>query len=88
MSIVHIIYDGKTEDINLNDLIPDERRAELGLEEGVDLSSDDVTGEQIKRALVNHYDRPATEFEDLVVEHHKSKDMTIRPNATFGITQT
>lgn len=86
MNDVHIIYDGNTEDIQLNDLIPDDRRAELGIEEGVELSSDNITADQIKKALVNHYDRPISEFEELIVEHHKNKNITVRPNATFGIT--
>lgn len=88
MSKVHIIYDGNTEDINLEDLFPENRREQLGIAAGTELIADNVTADQIKRALVDHYDRPATEFEELIVEHHKTGNITVRPNATFGVIKT
>ena len=84
MAQVHVIYDGNPEDINLEDLIPLEDRAALGIGEGHELVSTELTGDQIKMALANHYDKPVEEFEELVVEHHKNGNITIRPNATFG----
>lgn len=88
MSEVHLIYNGRTEDIDLNDLFPNDRRTELGIEEDIELSPDSINAEQIKKALVHHFDQPETEFNELVVEHHKNGNITVRPNATFGITQT
>lgn len=88
MSEVHIVYDGNTEDIDLEDLFPLERREAYGIEEGTVLTSDTVSATQIKRALVDHYDRPMEEFNELVVEHHKNGNITVRPNAVFGVTQT
>lgn len=84
MDAVHIVYDGKTEDIDLDDLIPMNDRAGLGIEEDTELLSKDLNGDQIKRALANHYDKPVDEFNELIVEFHKSGDITVRPNATFG----
>lgn len=84
MNEVHIIYDGNTEDISLEDLIPIENRAGLGIDEGIPLTSQNITGDQIKRALANHYDKPVDEFNELVVEFHKNENITVRPNATFG----
>ena len=85
MSMVHIHYDGNTDDVELEVLIPVEERAGLGIDEGIELNSSDLTGDQIKRALANHYDKPVDEFAELIVEFHKNnKNITVRPNATFG----
>ena len=84
MDAVHIVYDGQTQDLELEDLIPMEDRAGLGIEDDTELHSKDLNSEQIKRALANHYDKPVTEFEELIVEFHKSGDITVRPNAIFG----
>jgi hypothetical protein len=84
MDAVHIVYDGRTEDIDLDDLIPVDDRAGLGIEDDAELQSKDLNGDQIKRALANHFDKPVDEFNELIVEFHKSGDITVRPNATFG----
>jgi len=85
MSEVHVIYDGRTDDVNLEVLIPPEDRAALGIDDGIELKAGDLTADQIKKALVNHYDKPAEEFEELVVEFHKTGNITVRPNAIFGV---
>jgi len=84
MSTVHIFYDGNTDDVDLEVLIPVEDRADLGIGEDAELKSSDLTADQIKKALANHYDKPVEEFEELIVEFHKNENITIRPNATFG----
>ena len=84
MAEVHIIYDGNTEDIGIEDLIPVEDRAGLGIDDDTEILTTDLTADQIKRALANHYDKPIEEFEELIVEHHKNGNITVRPNATFG----
>ena len=85
MSVVHIIYDGRTDDVDLEVLIPPEDRAALGINDDVELKASDLTADQIKKALVNHYDKPAEEFEELIVEFHKTDNITVRPNAVFGV---
>ena len=84
MSTVHIYYDGNTDDVDLEVLIPEEDRAGLGIADGVELKSSELTGDQIKRALASHYDKPVEEFAELIVEFHKDDNITVRPNATFG----
>jgi len=84
MDAVHIVYEGQTQDLGLEDLIPMEDRASLGIEDDTELHSNDLNADQIKRALANHYDKPVDEFNELIVEFHKSGDITVRPNATFG----
>ena len=88
MNQVHIIYDGKTEDIDLNDLIPEHRREQFGINTEMELSSKDITGDQMKQALASHYDQPLSEFGELIVEFHKTGDITVRPNAVFGVIET
>lgn len=84
MSTVHIFYDGNTDDVELENLIPAEDRAGLGIPEDTELNSGDLSGDQIKRALANHYDKPVEEFEELIVEFQKTGNITVRPNANFG----
>lgn len=86
MAQVHILYEGNTEDLNLEDLIPIEDRLGLGIDDDHEISSTELSGDQIKRALSNHYDKPVEEFEELVVEFHKNGNITVRPNASFGTT--
>lgn len=85
MAQVHIMYDGKAEDLELGELIPVGDRPDLGIDDDHELTSTELSGDQIKRALANHYDKPVEEFEELVVEFHKNGNITCRPNATFGI---
>ncbi len=88
MSEVHILYRGQTHDIDLENLIPPEDRAGLGIAEDAELTSGNLTGDQIKRALANHFDQPLSEFEELIVDFHKTHDITVRPNAEFGVFET
>ncbi len=81
MSTVHIVYDGNTDDVDLDVLIPVEDRADLGIEE---LEPGKLNADQIKKALANHYDKPLDEFNELIVEFHKNENITVRPNAVFG----
>jgi len=84
MSTVSIFYDGQQQELELEVLIPPEDREGLGIAEDVELDPQELTGKQIKQALANHFDKPVTEFGELVVENHKTGNITVRPNATFG----
>jgi len=84
MPQVHILYEGRTEDLDLEELIPIEDRPMLGIDDDHVLQSSELNGEQIRKALSNHYDKPVEEFQDLVIEHQKNGNLVVRPNATFG----
>ena len=86
MDTVHIMYQGNSEDISLENLIPAGDRDGLGIAAGTELNAQNLTGDQIKRALANHYDQPLDEFNELSVEFHKNGNITVRPQATFGNT--
>ena len=84
MAQVSILYDGRTEDLDLEELIPVEDRPALGIDDDHELTATELNADQVKRALANHFDKPIEEFEELTIQAHKNGNMTIRPEATFG----
>lgn len=84
MADVHILYEGNTEDLPLEDLIPAQDRPMLGIDDDHELEASELNGDQIRKALANHYDKPVEEFKDLVIELQKNGNLVVRPNATFG----
>jgi len=80
------MYEGNSEDIDLNELIRDDDREQLGIAADAVLDPQNLTGDQIRRAVAYHYDKPVEEFNGLSVEFHKNGNVTIRPQATFGKT--
>lgn len=84
MSNVHIVYEGQSHDLGLDQLIQNQDRHALGIDEDIDINSQDLTADQIRRALSIHFDRSLDEFNELSVDFHKDGNITVRPNATFG----
>lgn len=81
--MLHILYDGRSEDLEFSQLIPEQRRDVLGLTSNQnDFRS--LSQDQIKTALADHFDKAVSEFEELVVEYHKNGNVTVRPNGVFG----
>ena len=81
--MLHILYDGRSEDLEFSDLIPEQRREALGLTPNqTDFRS--LNQDQIKTALANHFDKAVSEFDELVIEYHKNGNVTVRPDATFA----
>lgn len=83
MSTVHCILDGNSHDVELEELIPAQDRASLGLPSGA-LSASSLTADQIRQGLASHFDKPLSDFSDLQVEFHKTGNITVRPDAVFG----
>jgi len=84
MSNIHIIYNGTSHDLSLEDLITEQNRSELGIYNNEEPRSENLTADQIKRALANHFDVSLDEFNELTVDFHKNGNITVRPNASFG----
>ena len=84
MSQVHVTYNGRTEDLEFDDVFPTERRASIGIAEATDLNPNSLTTTQIKTALAQHYDVGINEFQDHYVEVAKNGNITVRQNAVFG----
>jgi len=84
MSNIHIVYEGTSHDLSLEDLITEQDRPGLGIDENAELTSESLNADQIRRALANHFDVSLDEFNELTVDFHKNGNITVRPNASFG----
>lgn len=82
MSEVHVQFDGKSDDITMEDLFPN-GNPEINGDSGVLSASNNLTV-TIKEALADHYDRSASEFSNFEVVLEPGGDITVRPPAVFG----
>ena len=85
MAQVHVVYDGRNEDLEMGDVFRTDRLAALGIAEGTELSSRNVTETQVKNALSQYYDVAVSEFQDHYVELNPNGNVTVRPNTKFGV---
>jgi hypothetical protein len=85
MADVHVVYNGRNDDINLDELFTPERRASVGLAADTVLTSANVTEAQVKQALAQYYDVGVGEFRDFFVEINPNGNLTVRPNTVFGV---
>jgi hypothetical protein len=85
MADVHVIYKGENKDVSFGDLFTAERRANFGMDPNVELSSRNVTEEQLKQALAQSLDVGIGELNDHYVELNPNGNATVRPNTTFGV---
>ena len=81
---VHVVYNGRNEDLNFEELFPQERFANIGIPAGTTPSAASLTSDQVKTALAQHYDVGLGEFNDHFVEHNPNGNITVRPNSGFG----
>ena len=84
MSGVHVIYNGRNEDLPFEQLFTPERMASVGIAEGTVISSSNITEDQVKHALSQYYDVGVGEFVDHFVELNPNGNVTVRPNTPFG----
>ena len=82
--MVHVVYGGKNEDLELDRLFPEERREALGVPSGSDLVAANLSESMIKKALASHYDVAPSEFNDHFVENNPNGNITVRPSAVWG----
>lgn len=69
-SQVHIMYNGESHDVNMDVL-------DIG-----DLSTD----AQVREAVARHFDVPLEKLRNFTIDRNEETgDMTLRPNAVFGI---
>ena len=85
MSGVHVVYNGRNDDLTFDQVFTPERRASVGIAEGTVLSSSNVTEDQMKRALSQYYDVGVGEFNDHFVELNPNGNVTVRPSTPFGM---
>ena len=81
---VHVVFRGRNDDLELQDIFPEHRLDSIGVERGSEVTPQSVSEQQVKTALSLHYDVPNSEFTDHYVEINPNGNITVRPNATFG----
>jgi hypothetical protein len=84
MAKVHVVYNGRTEDLGFDEVFPQERLANIGIPEGTEPSVRTLNSEQVKTALAQHYDVGRGEFQDHFVELNPNGNITVRPSTEFG----
>ena len=84
MSQVHVLYDGRTQDLDFDDLFTPDRKASLGFAEDAEITSKELSNNQVKAALSQHFDVGPDEFRDHFVEINPNGNITVRPSTPFG----
>lgn len=82
--MVHVKYEGRSEDIEFDRLFSQDRLASIGIPEGTVPTPQNVTERQVKVALAQYYDKGVDEFDQLFVEINPNGNITVRPDAVFG----
>ncbi|MDD5649837.1 MAG: hypothetical protein PHF86_05355 [Candidatus Nanoarchaeia archaeon] len=81
MSTIHVVYGGRNEDLEFDEVFRPDRHEALGV---TNPEPRNMTPEIVKRALANHYDVNQNEFEAHFVEINSNGNITVRPNARWG----
>lgn len=81
MSKVHVVYDGRNQDLDFDQVFPADRYQNLTGSERV---ASGMTPQQVKEALARFFDASIDEFQDHYVEINPNGNITVRPNTTFG----
>lgn len=84
MSTVHVKYEGRSEDIDFEDLFPLDDYETIGIQAGVHPTPQNVTPAQFHTALSIYYDRPVSEFQEMHIDVSPNGNVTVRPQAVFG----
>lgn len=84
MSTVHVVYDGRNQDLDLNEIFPEDRLESIGVAPGTDINSGNLTEQQVRVAVAQHYDIALEDLSDHYVEFSPNGNITVRPNTTFG----
>ena len=83
MSMIHVVYNGKTEDFEFDTVFSREKLPGLGIT--VDnITPQQVTHDQIKLAMAQQFDVGVNEFNDFFIEINSNGNITVRPQTTFG----
>jgi hypothetical protein len=83
MSMIHVVYSGRNEDLEFDEVFRPDRYEALGITDTA--RPENVSNDLIKRALAYHYDVAANEFEAHYIENNPNGNITVRPNAKWGV---
>lgn len=84
MSTIHVVYGGRNETLQFNDVFREDWLDRLGISQNPVPTN--LSHSQIKQALANFYDINVNEFEAHFVEINPNGNITVRPNAKWGTT--
>jgi len=84
MAGIHVVYNGNTRDLTFEELFPQDRLAAIGFTGNEAPASSNLTEDQVKRALAQHFDVGVGEFGDHKVEMNPNGNITVRPDTPFG----
>ena len=81
---VHIVYDGRKEDLTFEQLFPVDRLQSMGIAEGTEVNANTLNQDNVRMALAQHYDVGINEFQDHHIEFQSNGNIIVRPETTFG----
>ena len=81
---IHVVYDGRKEDLTFAQLFPTDRLQGMGIAEGTEVNANTLNQENVRMALAQHYDVGVNEFEDHHIEFQSNGNIVVRPETTFG----
>jgi hypothetical protein len=81
---IHVVYDGRKEDLTFEQLFPADRLQSMGIAEGAQINANTLNQENVRMALAQHYDVGINEFEDHHIEFQSNGNIVVRPETTFG----
>jgi len=81
---VHIVYDGRKEDLTFEQLFPADRLQSMGIAEGTEINANTLNQGNVRMALAQHYDVGINEFQDHHIEFQSNGNIIVRPETTFG----
>lgn len=84
MASVHIRYSGRTQEVDFENVFPEDRLAAIGIAHTVQVNSRNVSADNVKTAVAQYLDIGLGELDGYEVEFHKNGNITVRPDAVFG----
>lgn len=81
---VHVIYKNQRT-YPFNEVFTPERLVSFGFPAGATVTASQLTEDQVRTALSQKYDVPLSEFADHFVEVNANGNITVRPNAEWGV---
>lgn len=83
-SMVHVKYEGRSEDIGFEDLFQPSDYQTIGILADTKPTPQNVTPAQYHMALAIYFDRPLSEFQEMHIDVSPNGNVTVRPQAVFG----
>lgn len=84
MTMIRVVYGGRNEDLEFDQVFREDRLSSLGLTTMPDIGS--ISADTIRRALTYYYDVDEEEFSSHFIEiNQQTHNITVRPNAKWGV---